>query len=187
MCEYQIMVKNMPKFIKIIIDKNKNEFKNIQYLPPVISLYDRFSKYLSDDYANLGGSNSVDSVINLVEKANPFFWIILEEKSLEFAGFVFLENWIGTAKDYHSAEVTTCFEPKFWGNYTKKCAKKFIKYCFKKYKLKKLKAQVFEQNFKVKTLLKKSGFKKEALLKAETLKNGKLQNIEIYSIVKKQR
>jgi RimJ/RimL family protein N-acetyltransferase len=43
----------------------------------------------------------------------------------------------------------------------------------------------FCPNFKVKTLLKKSGFKKEAILKAETIKNAKLQDIEVYSIIKK--
>lgn len=174
----------MPKFAKIIINKNKKEFKNIKYLPRVIFLLNKFSKYLFDDYALSDDCDFVDLAIRLVEKVSPFFWVIIDSKSLEFAGFVFLENWVGTNNEFHSAEVTTCFEPKFWGTYTKKCARKFIKFCFKKYKLKKLKAQVFEQNFKVKMLLKKSGFKKEATLKAETLKNGKLQNIEVYSILR---
>jgi hypothetical protein len=40
----------MNKFIKIIINKEKREFRNIHYLPAVISLYERFSDYLNDDY-----------------------------------------------------------------------------------------------------------------------------------------
>lgn len=174
----------MSKFIKIIINKKRKEFRNIQYLPQVISLYERFSKYLHDDYFLLKQKSSVDAVIHLVEKTSPFFWVITDKKTDNLAGFVFLDNLVGAGNNFHSAEVTTCFEPAFWGKYTKNCAEKFIKYCFKKYKFKKLKANIFPQNSKVRNILKKSGFKKETLLKAETLKNGKLQDIEVYSIIK---
>lgn len=176
----------MTRFIKIIINRNKNEFKNIHFLPQIISLYGKFSKFLNDDYFQADNS-VVDSVINLIEKTTPYFWVILDKKSTKFAGFVFLDNWVGNKNSCHSAEVTTCFNPAFWGKYTKNCAQKFIKYCFKKFRLKKLKAYIFPQNSRVKTLLKKSGFKKEALLRAETFKNGVLQDIEVYSIVKIER
>lgn len=174
----------MSKFIKIIIDKNRKEFKNIQYLPQIILLYERFSRYLHDDYFLQDQISSIDAVIALIEKTSPYFWVIIDEKSSKFAGFVFLENWVGAKNKFHSAEVTTCFSPSFWGSYTKACAKKFVKYCFKKYKFKKLKAYVFPQNLKVKTLLKKTGFKKEAVLCCETVKNGELQDIEVFSIVR---
>lgn len=177
----------MNKFIKIIINKKRKEFRNIQYLPQIISLYEKFSEYLHDDYFLENKKSSVDAVIDLVERTSPFFWAIIDNKSSKFSGFVFLDNWIGTKSNFHSAEVTTCFEPSFWGKYTKICAKKFIKYCFKKYKLKKLKANVFPQNFKVRMLLKKTGFKREALLKAETLKKSILQDIEVYSILKSKK
>jgi len=172
----------MNKFIKIIINRKRKEFRNIQYLPQIISLYESFSRYLHDDYFLLKQKSSVDAVIDLVEKTSPFFWIIVDKKTDKFAGFVFLDNLVGTRDNLHSAEITTSFESAFWGKYTKSCAGKFIKYCFKKYKFKKLKAYVFPQNTKVKMLLKKTGFKKEAVLKAETLKNGELQDIEVYSI-----
>lgn len=177
----------MSKFIKVIINKNKNEFRNIQYLPSIIILYEKFARYLHDDYFLQNQPSSIDAVINLVERTGPYFWAVIDKKSDKLAGFAFLDNWVGTKDDFHSAEITTCFHPAFWGTYTKICAKKFIKYCFKKYKLKKLKASVFPQNFKVKTLLKRSGFKKEAVLKAETLKNGVLQDIEVFTIIKEER
>lgn len=176
----------MSKFKKVIINKKRKEFRNIQYLPQVIALYERFSRYLHDDYFLENQKSPVDAIIDLVERTSPFFWVVIDKKSSKFSGFVYLDNWIGTKDNPHSAEITTCFNPVFWGDYTKFCAKKFIKYCFKKYKLKKLKACVFVQNFKVKTLLKKSGFKKEAVLKAETFKNGVLQDIEVYSIIKSE-
>lgn len=174
----------MSKFIKIIVNKKRKEFRNIEYLPLIIRLYEKFSKYLHDDYFIKNKASSVDAVINLIEKTSPYFWAIIDKKSGKFAGFCFLENWVGANNNFHSAEVTTCFEPSFWGKYTKVCAKKFIKYCFKKYKLKKLKAYIFPQNNRVKVLLKHSGFRKEALLKSETMKNGIAQDIEVYSIIK---
>lgn len=174
----------MSKFIKIILNRKRNEFRNIHFIPQVITLYERFSRYLHDDYFLKNKKLSVDAILELIEKTSPYFWVIVDEKSSKFAGFVYLDNWVGQGKDFHSAEVTTCFNPAFWGKYTKISAKKFIKYCFKKYKLKKLKAFVFPQNYKVKTFLKKIGFKKEALLKAETLKNNELQDIEVHSIIK---
>lgn len=174
----------MSKFIKIIVNRKRKEFRNIQYLPQIISLYERFSRYLHDDYFVENEKSPVDALIELVERTCPFFWVIIDKKTSKFAGFVFLDSWVGDKNNFHSAEITTCFNPIYWGKYTKICAKKFIKYCFKKYKLKKLKAYVFPQNFKVKTLLKSAGFRKEALLKAETVKNGALQDIEIYSIIK---
>lgn len=174
----------MSKFIKVIVNRPQREFRNIQYLPQIITLFERFSRYLHDDYFLEKYESSIDAVIDLVEKTSPYFWVILDKKSDKLAGFVFLDNWVGGGRKLHSAEVTTCFNPVFWGKYTKFCAKKFIKYCFKKYKIKKLKASIFPQNFKVGAILKKSGFKKEALLKGETVKNGKLQDIQVYSILK---
>lgn len=175
----------MSKFIKIIINRKRREFRNIHYLPQIISLYERFSKYLHDDYFLQQQKSAVDAIVDLIERTSPFFWVIVDKKSDKFAGFVFLENLVGTKDNLHSAEVTTCFEREFWGKYTKVCAKKFVNYCFKKYKFKKLKAYIFPQNVKVKMLLKKTGFKKEAALTAETLKNGELQDIEVYSIITK--
>lgn len=174
----------MSRFIKIIINRKRKEFRNIQYLPQIITLYEKFSRYLHDDYFLQNRLSSVDAVIDLVERASPYFWVIVDEASLKLAGFVFLDNWVGAKGLNHSAEITTCFNPSFWGFYTKNCAKQFVRYCFKKYKFKKLKAQIFPQNFKVRVLLRSAGFKKEALLKGETIKNGIMQDIEVYSIVR---
>ena len=174
----------MIKFIKITINRKNKEFKNIQYLPQIIALIEKFARYLHDDYFFENRKSPVDSIIDLIEKTTPFFWVIIDKKTDKFTGFIFLENWVGAKNNFHSAEVTTCFCPEFWGKHTKICAKKFVKYCFKKYKLKKLKAYVFAQNFKVKTLLKVAGFKKEAVLRGETLKDGELQDVEVFAVIK---
>lgn len=171
------------KFVKIIIDKNNMDFRNTEYLVDVISLYERFSRYLYDDYFLDKYKTSTEAVIKLIARTSPYFWVIIDKKTQSFTGFGFLENFVGEKANFHSAEVTTCFEPAFWGKYTKICAKKFVKYCFKNYGLKKLKALVFSQNTKVQMLLKEAGFQKEAVLKAETIKNGQFQDIDVYSII----
>ncbi len=172
----------MIKFLKVNINRKEKKYKNLQFLEEIYYLYQKHYRYLSDDYATY--ESLLDEVINIIEQATPFFWVILSDEN--FAGFVFLENLIGNKNKLHSAQITTAFKQEFWGDFTKKSAKKFIRYCFKKLNLKKLKALVFKENLKTTKILKTAGFKLEAELKAETLKNGKLQDIKVYSITKKR-
>ena len=158
----------MPKFI--------NPFEKPAYFQQALFLYIKYSKFLDDDFAQ-NNLTIYDYFLNLIQKT--LFFVIVEEETV--SGFVYLDNFIGNDKKLHSAELTTCFDKRFWGNYTKSCARIFLDYCFETYKFEKIKALVYPENFRVKTLLKLAGFEKEALLKGETLKNGRLQDIEIYS------
>ncbi len=160
----------------------RDPFDSPAFFEQALFLYTKYLKYLEDDYA-LNGLTVYDYFYNLVQRTAPFFFVIVERDTV--SGFVYLDNIIGNCNMFHSAELTTCFDRRFWGDYTKECAKFFINYCFENYGLKKIKALVYPDNNRVKTLLKKSGFVKEALLKNETLRNGKLQDIEIYSVFKK--
>lgn len=171
----------MCKFVNLIIDRKKLIFKNTHYLSNVIFLYSRYSKYLTDDYAK---NNPFLSVLNIIENSSPLFFVILNEKTDEFAGFIYLDNLTGTSDSIHGAEVSACFDKKYWGSFTKKAALKFIDYCFNELHLKKLKAQIYPFNHRVKTLLKFAGFKPDGILRGETLKGGKLTNIEVYSLLK---
>lgn len=161
----------MPQFL--------NPFEKPAYFEQALFLYIKYSKFLDDDYAS-NGMSYYDYFLNLVMKT--LFFVIVEDGDV--VGFVYLDNFIGDSEKLHSAELTTCFDKRVWGDYTKCCARIFLDYCFEKYKLKKVKALVYPENFRVKTLLKSAGFEKEALLKAETMRNKKLQDIEIYSVIK---
>ena len=160
----------MPKFL--------NPFEKPAYFEQALFLYTKFSKFLEDDYAS-NGLSCYDYFLNFVTKT--VFFIIVEDD--EAVGFVYLDNFIGDSERLHSAELTTCFDRRVWGDYTKACAKIFLNHCFEKYGFKKIKALVYPENFRVKTLLKSAGFEKEALLKAETLRGGKFQDIEVYSVI----
>ena len=151
-------------------------FSNIitsSYLPQANHLYTKYIHFLEDDY-------NEDTLTGIIERVYPFFWLVLSDNM--FAGFVYLDNIIGNTRQMHSAELTTCIEPRFWGEFTKIGAKIFLQKCFSEFNFTKIKALVYPQNYRVKTLLKTSGFEKEATLKSETLRRGCNQDIEIYSI-----
>ena len=138
------------------------------------NLYKKYSKYLADDF-------NQDTIADIIFDTYPFFWTILTSDNTP-AGFVYLENIIGSKDKLYSAELTTCFHPKYWGFYTKYCAKIFFSLLFKKYNFSKIKALVYPNNTRTAEILKSCGFVKESCLKSETLKNGKTQNIDIYAI-----
>lgn len=170
----------MCRFVRLVIDRKNSYFENTEYLAQAMFLYIRYSKFIKDDYAP---EDTYENIVDFVEKCGMFFWIILEEETNEFAGFVYLDNLIGNETRIHSGELTTCFEKKFWGRFTRRAAREFLKYCFNDLGFLKIKALIYPFNVRVKTLLKSSGFEKEGVLKAETLKNNKLQDVEVYSIL----
>lgn len=153
------------------------------YFEQVLVLYRKYTKFLDDDFAfdEIGQRKYLE---NLIIRTSPYFWVITENGVV--SGFVYLDNLIGNDKKLHSAELTTCFDKRFWGNYTKICACLFINHIFKNLGFEKIKALVYPENFRVKNLLRFVGFEKEALLKKETLRGGKLQDIEVYSIFKER-
>ena len=97
-------------------------------------------------------------------------------------GFVFLDNFVGNKNKLYSAEITTCFDKKAWGSFTRYSAKFFLKMCFDELGLYKIRAQIYPDNFRVKNFLKDCGFIYESTLKNETLRGGKPQDIEIYAL-----
>lgn len=147
---------------------------NLHYIPQIIKCYRQYAKFLQDDYASKLG------IINIF-LTNPDFWIVTDIND-EFKGFVFLDNFTGNQNANFSAEITACIDKKAWGSFTRYSAKIFLKNCFDAFGFYKIKALIFPDNHRVKTLLKSAGFEYETILPAETLRNGKPQDIEVYSI-----
>ena len=163
----------MCKFEQLII-KPRFFTKYLHYIPELQNCYNKYYKYLQDDFAP-------KNIYSLIEAVAPFFWLILNGKK-EFAGFVFLDNFIGSKDKNFSAEITTCFDKKAWGIFTRYSAKFFLKKCFDEFGLYKIKAQIYPDNYRVKQLLKSAGFCYEGTLYNETLRNGLMQNLDIYSL-----
>lgn len=173
----------MSKFLKLNISRKRAVFENISYLPAAIALAQRYKSKILDDYSTENIRDFASFFVELVEKTSPYFWV-LTGKNGEFKGFVYLDDWQGSYKTPHCATVTTCIDPRYWGSFTKWAGKRFIKYVFKRFKLKKLKAELYSGNKNAVSLLKKIGFNHECTLKNETIVNGKPVNIELYSIIK---
>lgn len=148
---------------------------NLHYIPLVEKCWHKYSKYIQDDFAKSNYANITNVIIN------TSFWLILDYEE-NFMGFVFLDNFVGDETQLYSAEITTCFDKKAWGNFTRYSAKFFLKKCFDEFGFQKLKAQIYPDNFRVRNFLKDCGFEYEATLKNETLRAGKAQDIEVYSI-----
>ena len=153
-----------------------NLFSNLHYIPLIHDCNKKYFKYLQDDF-----SNFENDTLSYVKYCSPYFWVILD-KNTQFMGFVSLDNFVGGGNVLYSAELTTCFEKQAWGSFTKYSAKIFLKKCFDELGLFKIKAQIFPDNFRIKKLLKCAGFEYESTLKSETLRNGKPQDIDIYSL-----
>ncbi len=160
----------------------KNPLERASYFEQALFLYIKYMKYLDDDYAH-NGQSAYEYFFNLVQRTSPLFFVIAEGEYV--SGFVYLDNITGDSERLHCAELVTCFDRHFWGRYTKICAKIFLNHCFDFYGFKKIKALVYPENSRVKTLLRESGFVKECVLKNETLRNNRLQDIEIYSLFRK--
>ena len=178
----------MFNFLTITLDKTR-EVNHVRTLPPfchlprLFFLYKRYEKYLHDDYTEkMNFKQFITLAVN-----NRFFWLITEELSGNPAGFVYLDNITGNDTSLYSAEITTCFEKSYWGEKTHICAMEFFELIFKKFGFYKIRAQIYPQNFRVKTLLQKCGFIKECTLKNETMLNGKLQDIELYALFNKKK
>lgn len=171
----------MCRLKQIVINRRRGVFENCKYLPEIMFLYLRYARYLEDDFTDRKTS-FLAFFTDLVERLSPFFWAVTDEQD-NLAGFIYLENFTGSAGKLHSAEITTCFNKKYRGKFTYLTGVIFLNYCRETLGLKKLKAVIYKENFRVKPLLKKLGFQKEALHPAETVKNGKLQDIEEWGYI----
>lgn len=174
------------KFVKVNLDTAKNSFENISLFPDIVELLKEYHDRLFDDYSGFSEESASQKTLELINRTAPCFWAVLERNTGEFAGIVFLDGWVGSKTSVHSASVTTCFRKKFWGKFTKQVAKLFARYVFKKYRLKKLRAQVFAFNNNVCGLLRRAGFVHEATLRAETIVREELTDLKVFGLFPNQ-
>lgn len=171
----------MCKFIRV---KSYNSLKNNEryskYIGKIDVLYKRYSKFLFDDFF----AEKQNGVGNFIKNLSPYFWIIADRND-NFAGFVYLDDFVGNENNFFSAEVSVCFDKKYWGNFVRYSSKFFFKMCFDVFGFYKIRAQFYPQNKFVKNLLKDCGFDYEVTLPSETLRNGVPQDIEVWSLYRK--
>lgn len=177
----------MIEFIPINLNNQQALNFYVHHLKQCFSLFVKYSNNLFDDFSISEHANSFEHFLYCIKETQPHFYIILFND--KFAGFVFLDNWKinpNTHKNWHSAEITACFDKKFWGDFTYRAGKKFIQKTFKKFNIKKLNAYVFSHNKIALGLLKKLGFKIEGNLKSESISGGKTVDIIALGLIKNQ-
>lgn len=174
------MQKQLFRFERLVINRQRGIFDNIKYFPQVMRLYIKYMRHLEDDFSPLR-ERALEGMVEFIERTSPHFYLVLSGD--EVCGFFCLEHLIGNGAKIHSAEVATCFDRKYWGTFTKCAGRIFEDFCFNVLGIYKLKALIYPKNLRVRGILRACGFKKEAELKAETRKDGGLQDIEIYSVI----
>lgn len=168
----------MCKFIRIkTYEDLKNSEKYSKYIKLINELNLKYSKFLFDDFFE----KSDLKIKTFIDKFCPYFWLVMDRYD-NFAGFVFLDDFVGNEEELFSAEVSVCFTKRYWGNFVRYCSKIFFKMCFDVFGFYKIKAQFYPQNKFARMLLQDCGFVYEVRLPKETLKNGKPQDIEVYSL-----
>ena len=154
----------MCKFIEVDLNTPHNLFSILHHIPNIQNCYRKYYKYLQDDFAEYE-----EDILSYISHCSPYFWIVLDYDDT-FMGFIAMDNFVGSRQNLYSGEISVCG------------AKIFLKKCFDELGLYKIKAQIFPDNFRVKSILKTSGFKYESTLKEDTLRNGVPQDIEVYSL-----
>lgn len=167
----------MCKFKQILLAQNTYNYAILRYIPEIKTCFCKYLKYLQDDFSPFKDEN----ILNIISSLAPHFWVITT-KTDDFMGFVYLDNFTGNKNFLYSAELTTCFDRKAWGSFTRYSAKFFLKKCFDEYGLHKIEARIYPDNYRIKALLKSSGFEYESTLKNATMRLGKFQDIEIYGL-----
>ena len=122
----------------------------------------------------------IQAVENLVESAGRSFWIVKCKRDNAFVGFIYLYGIYGS--EAQSACVGCCFKREFWGEEVLKIGQKFVKYCFSRFQIYKLKCETMRSNPYVAGFLKNLGFSIEGVLKGETFVGGKAQTLILWGL-----
>lgn len=155
----------------------------LKYVKEAEKLLEKHKKKLFDDFFFEEISNQ-NLILKILDISYGNFWFILDSKSLNFAGLVFLDDFIGNKNNNHSAQISVCFMKQYFGSFVLDSAKIFIPFVFRHFDLNKLYAHVYDFNLLAKKLIRQVGFKLEAKLKAHTILNGKMQDVCVFSLIR---
>ena len=176
-------------------------------LAQIIKICEKYSNLLFDDYdpekttENLV-NRAYKTAVRLLEvifNANGYFWVIEDAKG-DVAGFFYLYDVISIIcpkggkcanssniqydRKPHCAVLAGSLKKDFWGIESKKIMKQVLNLLFDEENFKKIKCEIFASNPYVKGILKRFKFRQEGVLKDETINRGKLETVEIWSLLK---
>jgi|GEM_PF-6768633 len=119
----------------------------------------------------------IEAVAGLIEGAGRCFWVVKRKKDGVFAGFMYLYNFYGK-----TAFAGACFKREFWGEEVLKIGQKFLKHCFSRLALHKLKCETMHSNPYVNGFLRRMGFALEGVMEEDTFVDGKPENLLLWGL-----
>ena len=133
--------------------------------------------YLEED-----GKQFINRVL---EKTNPAedFAIVVDEKAVGGIGIVLQKD-----VERIGAEIGYWLGENYWNKgILTEAVKQMVTYAFTYFPLHKIYAPVFDFNIASQKVLQKAGFEREAILKQAAIKNGKIIDLQYYSIIKNDK
>lgn len=172
----------MIKFVPVIADEKNQKFENHQYLPFIISLFAQYKNILIDDYYP---KDKVDLLLYLIDEINSLHpWFLLCLMDNEPIGVVWATHWHGNGKKYHSCQIHSYVDKKYWGTPLKKATDALLDLLFINYGLERVQMEIPENNHKAVAFAHKTGFTREGVVRCASIKDGKPLNNILFSKLK---
>lgn len=170
------------KFIPIASDCKRGFFRNAEYLPFVIGLFQQYKHLIIDDNWKSENKSFFSSVIDEINQMFPFFQVILFEN--EPAGAVWLTHIHGNSDKLYSCQIHGAFEKKYFGKKAMIITKNFFEYLFNTLNIERVQAEIDEKNIQAVSFLARAGFTKEGILRHAGIKNNIPVNHLVLSLLK---
>lgn len=169
-------------FEPVIADRTSEKFVNVQYLPFILTLFEKYRNILSDDYYPQEESELVNYLIEEINSLYPWFLICLKDG--EPIGTVWISHWHGTANRYHSCQVHSYLDRKFWGKPAREAMDELLDILFNHIGVQRVQMEIPEFNRKAVGFAEKMGFVREGTVRCATIKDGKPLNHVLFSKLK---
>jgi RimJ/RimL family protein N-acetyltransferase len=177
-----LSLKENIEFIPIASDGKRGFFRNAEYLPFVLGLFQQYKSLIIDDNWICEGKSLFESVIDEINQMYPFFQVILFENRP--AGAVWLTHVHGNNNKIYSCQIHGAFEKKYFGKKASIIAEKFFEMLFNDLKIERVQVEIDENNIKAVSFMKRAGFMQEGVLRHAGIKNKKPVNHVILSLLK---
>lgn len=121
---------------------------------------------------------------NQYENGTGCYWLMQHKQTNESLGVIGLHNF---CKEHKKAELGFWILPKYNNKgYTTEAAKAVINFCFTQLQLNRIEATVETENIASIKVLEKLGFTHEGTFREFEMNNGRLIDLMMYSILKKE-
>ncbi len=138
------------------------------------------SRLFDDDFFRINFSTP-ERFFNFIKQFKDNIYFVLLGKEEKFAGFFYLYETKKAANGYFDSKITLCICRPYWGFGSYAIAKKGLKFLFETMNVRKLSVEIVGENSYAWKLIEKLEFEYEATLKKECFKNGRAENLHIFS------